>query len=262
MNRVLFAFLLASVVATPVAVRGQEGPLVEGTVVDSTGVLATGQDAPRPLAGARVWARGVRGHAMTDEGGGFQLELPGSGSHELTFHHPRLDTIGIDEMGWTQLSVPEAGLRWVELAAPSWNTLYALWCGREPGGGEAEGIVAGWVRSALDGEPLPGIAAELRPTDGGERDLASTARSDDDGLFLFCAVRSGVGYRLTVEAFGLDTADEEIRIQAGEIREEEFAFEVGGQGLLRGLVRQGEEGEPVARALVELQGPATRRRSR
>lgn len=74
-------------------------------------LLAAGQEAPLPLMGARVRARGVSGHVETDEGVRFRLELPSPGSFELSFHHPRLDTIGIDEMGWTVLSVPEEGLR-------------------------------------------------------------------------------------------------------------------------------------------------------
>lgn len=254
-------------VAGPVPLRAQ-AVVMEGVVVDSTDTSTStldtptsSSDAPVPLSGARVRVWGVEGEVEADGAGRFRLELPGPGTYELTFHHPRLDSIGIEDMGWTPVRVPEGGAGDVELAVPSWPTLYGLWCGRDPGAGAEHAIVAGWVRSTLDSLPLAGLPAELRaPEDRGPtgRALSEVTRSDEDGLFLFCLVSPGVDYRLVVDAFGLEGVDEVIRVDAGEVVELEFGFEIGGEGMLQGAVWDDGDGAPVAEAVVELEGPLTR----
>lgn len=258
---VVEALLLAAVLAwfsTPASAQAQI-VVLEGVVVDSTaGPADSRAQAPRPLTGARVWARGAGSSTETDDGGRFRLELPAAGAFELTFHHPRLDSIGIEEMGWTTVAADGPGVSGIELGVPSWPTLYALWCGRSPELEADEGIVAGWVRSTWDGSPLDGVEADLRPSPGAGQAGHFSTRSADDGLFLFCSVPAGVPYWLTVDLFGIETLEEEVRIGAGEIHEMTFEMAIGGQGSLHGLVRHAEDDAPVAGAVVELRGPVTR----
>lgn len=64
--------------------------LVEGSVVDSSS-----GDFPRPLRGAVVSIVGTSFSALVSDRGEFRMDVPLSGTYDISFTHPRTDSLGL-----------------------------------------------------------------------------------------------------------------------------------------------------------------------
>lgn len=221
--------------------------VLEGTAFDSTRMA--------PLSGARVELGGTEYRVVADRSGRFQIAEPTEGLYELRLRHSRLDQVGMPPLT-EEVELVRGEVRQVELAVPSRATLYALTCEREPGQGQ-DGAVAGRVLDPLAGAPVPDARVELLPRDEeGARPL--TVRSAEDGTFLFCSVPASVEYGLLVQAFGVVEDHGTVRVAAGEVRALDVEPASTEEGVLRGLVREGEDGAPIAGARLVLDGRTRR----
>lgn len=260
-------FALTALAATPLAVQALvEAPglraqfVVEGVVLDSAlAAPRLGEPAPleaHPLSGARVRARGAETiTAVTDARGRFRLPVDGPGAYELTFEHPRLDSLGVESPGWFPVHVPEGAPGQVSLAIPSYRTLFALMCDRIPGEGK-DGIVAG--RVFLAAEPLDRVRLDLRFPANEEGIRGYTTLSEDDGVFLFCSVATGTDLVLATDISGLVEQGRPFRLEPGEVLALDLEAAREGEGHLRGSVQEGGVGDAVAGAVVEVRGAVSR----
>jgi hypothetical protein len=161
---------------------------VEGIVFDST--------RKRPLAGATVFLKKSRKRTRTDPDGHFTISGLPEGSDEIGFLHPYSDAVRLpvslqpvliraDQPSWVDLFVP---------AGPGCPV---------PAEGPEGSVVSGVVYSAEDGRPVSGarVSVEWRTRNSAGRgapaqDWVRSARTTDDGTFLFCNLPAGLGLRI------------------------------------------------------------------
>lgn len=171
---------------------GRSGPTgsIAGVVWDST--------RGRPLRGAEVTFSGGGNTTVTDSAGRFVLEGPAEGVVELTFHHPRLDSL---PMAPTPRAVHLGGedATDVVLAVPSFPSMLALACGdRERPDGTA--VLMGHVVHADTGEPLAGVQVTV---EWSEYDVIASSQvrrytrglrmgTDARGRWVACGIPPGV----------------------------------------------------------------------
>jgi hypothetical protein len=164
-------------------VEGQS--VLEGDVVDSSRSGA-------PLPHALVRLVGTGREARADGKGHFQLAAPIDGTYDLTFAHPRLDSLGI-EVGATPVTLMRDGRSTVRLAVPSEERIVAGLC---PGGcREGSRVIVGAVRAPGE-DPMPGAVVHIEwpasvaaASQFGGRML--DVDTDVAGWFVICDVPSG-----------------------------------------------------------------------
>lgn len=160
--------------------------------------------AHAPLAGARVELSGTRSWAISGEDGTYRIDHPNAGRYQLTFAHPRLDSLGIGlEPLPVELVRGEATS--AELAIPPLREVQARLCGAEAD--PAAAIVVGRVRGP-DGEGIEGIRVVLEwerfnMTGGHTMDVGRTTTGEEavtgpGGRYHACAVV--LDRRVTVRA--------------------------------------------------------------
>ncbi len=173
-----------------------------GTVLDST-VLAEfiGGTAPVPLVGAEVVLEGTSYTATTGEEGRFTLNAPVAGEYNVTFHHPRLDSMGFD-VPPVAVSLRPGETASVALASPNLEDL--LWSVCPDPNMRGYPHIAGVVRD-LEGDPVsnadiyvssPSVPEELRRFQQfGETQGVIT--TDEWGRYLICGAvpRSRISLR-------------------------------------------------------------------
>jgi hypothetical protein len=164
-------------------VEGQA--VLEGYVVDSS-------RNGTPLAHALVRLVGTGREARADGKGHFRLAAPIDGTHDLTFAHPRLDSLGI-EVGSTPVTLMRGGRSTVTLAVPSEERIVASLC--PDGCREGSRVIVGAVR-APGGDPMPGAEVHLEwpvsvpaVSQSGGRTLAVS--TDAGGWFVICGIPFG-----------------------------------------------------------------------
>lgn len=221
----------------------REPAVLEGTVYDSTRAA--------PLEGARVELVGTDYAVETDAAGAYRLAEPTEGRFEVAVRHPRLDTLGASPLS-AEIELARGEVRRLDLAVPSPATRYARLCGTEPGA-SGQAMVAGRVLDPLARTPVSGARMELRAT-GNPGALPRVAASEDDGTFLFCSVPAPAEYRVLARVHGVVDEVDTLAIAPGEVLELEVVPPLRREGVLRGVVREGEDGEPLARASVTIRG--------
>lgn len=205
MGRMMRA-LAASALLLPQVAWAQTGR-VNGVVFDSV--------AMRPLVGAVVQAVNVANpatsrSATTDSVGRFTLAAVASGSWAIAALHPRLDSLGLDQIRATVEVAPGADVP-VVVAVPEARRLARLLCGEEALAQDTSGYLVGTLRSAgPDRAPVVGTIhvewLELTITGKGfvrTRETRSTA-SGPDGRFLACGIPAGGLVRVSA-AHGTDS---------------------------------------------------------
>jgi Carboxypeptidase regulatory-like domain/TonB-dependent Receptor Plug Domain len=169
----------------------------------------------RPFAGATIelvpaqapWMQGYT--ARSDSSGRFSIADVAAGKYLFGFLHPRLDSLGMDQVTRT-LDVKPAQTRvTADLALPSARTLAAMLCSTRR---DNVGVLLGRVYDARDGRAISvGTVlvkwGELSVGDSGVRNDAAqrSATVHDDGRFIACDVP--VDAPLLVQAVAGNIAD-------------------------------------------------------
>ena len=231
-----------------------------------------------PLAGALVTRAGAPQVALTDSLGRFTLDGVAAGPGAFVFSHPALDSLGLaDLVVSADLSLARDSA-WVALATPSRATVWARACPAAPpttdaGAGRGAGILAGVVRDAATGQPVPGVATVAwTAVDTAEGHLViaprtRAVRTDGAGAFRVCGVpmatdvevrgatdQSATGWALaTVGPRGLASVDLLVPpVRAGTLGAADSARAVV-TVVATGLVRD-SSGAPRAGARVTVDG--------
>jgi hypothetical protein len=154
--------------------------MLEGTVVDSSRGGA-------PLPGALVYLIGADRRVLADERGRFAVSGPFDGEYSVSFHHPRLDSLGI---GASERSVnlPRGVGRRLTLFVPPESEVLRRLC---PDLHADRLIVVGVVRDVTS-SAVPRARIHVRLID-----VEMRARADSAGRFVLCDVPPG---RLTLSA--------------------------------------------------------------
>lgn len=238
-------FLLASVLVATGPLAGQDSAVaparLEGTVWDSL--------SARPLAGAEVVLGEEVASTRSRADGTFVLLAP-PGRYPLTFRHADLPA-------WSSRSADpvvdlSAGVTvHVALATAAPATVLRRLCGGEGS------MVGGRVRDLLTLVPLASSSVDVR-TESPEGDSRMlTAQTQADGSFFLCLGRAR---RLEVRARLGSARSRALQVSAdeGPIVERDLFVPVSEPAELRGLVRDGGSGAPLADVDVQVLGTRLR----
>ena len=179
----------------PVSSETPRGVL-EGQVWDSTRNI--------PLESATVFLSGTQFAAATDGGGSFLLPDIPPGTFNVTFTHPRLDSLGVFSRGIDIEITPGESTR-VELGIPAEAGISVSTC-TESQLAIRNGVVLGFVREAGTEDPMEGASVTVtwstfEDRGGGtfvEHHHGLQATSDGTGRYSVCGVSPGT--TLTVQA--------------------------------------------------------------
>lgn len=172
--------VLATSLETATATRR----LVSGTVVD----LSTGQ----PLPGAVVEISGTPLRDTSDVAGAFRIEGAPPGSYNVSFTHPRLDSLGTFAR-FVPIVVGDSDVTSVTLTLPTLKAVALAIC-PDALRDTTPSMVRGTVRDP-DGAPLKGVSVQLDwtafqtvATELVRRPVSLIALSDARGSYVFCGV--------------------------------------------------------------------------
>ena len=215
---------LAATIAAGPAAAAQAGPAAPDTAARATvtGVVFDSL-ASRPLAGATVIV--ADSTVVTDAGGRFVARGIAPGRRMVAAFHLALDSLGISPVAVVE--VGPGGIADVELASPSFATLWETACGSEASSApRGIGLVYGSVRDAATGEAISGATAALSWM---RVDTASTRlRARRVGLDVNTDA-SGAYY-----ACGVDLArDIDVSVSAGSARSPQLTATVGERRVAR-----------------------------
>ena len=201
MKAVVRSGWLAAVLAVwPAAAGAQQLGALAGLVYDSL--------IGAPLAGARVFVRGVARSGITDRAGRFRIDSLPAGTHIVSFDHPELDTIGLSANA-ARIMVPAGGTFEIVLATRSGATLRRAACRERSVGPHGDSsVVFGAVRDAESGVRLAGAVVSASWTAisrgaGGQvttRPATVATRTDSLGSFYLCGLTNEVGFTLQARA--------------------------------------------------------------
>ncbi len=215
----------------PTALAGQSS--VSGFVRDSlTGKAFIGASIQLVLS-TTPWAAGFT--TQTDSIGRYVIRAIPAGVYILGFTHPRLDSLGLDQVSRTiQIDKAVPALR-ADLALPSGRTFVTSLCGQRA---DSTGAVVGRVFSADDAIQLKSGSvivrfAQMRLDGGGVRRVqrSVTAPFGTDGRYVACGIPTDASVLVQARAAALDSAAKPA--QSGEI---ELTFEPKNPFLHRDLL--------------------------
>lgn len=192
--------------APPQPATGPPATLV-GTLYDS---LTGG-----PLAGARVTVPGAMDSAVSDTGGRFRLEVPGSGDRVVTVRHPRLGLVA-DRSTQTLRFIP--GQETVlTLAVPPVRGFARVFC---PPGQRGE---AGLIGLTLAGDdPSEGLLVRLSwVAPAGARAVQQhgvETRSVARGIYTFCNLPAGRAIQVELRRGSTVIGRDRVELRRGEFR--------------------------------------------
>ncbi len=213
---------------------------VEGTVWDSL--------SARPLAGAEVVLGEGAASTLSGSDGTFVLLGP-PGRYPLTFRHPDLPAWGSGSADPVVELSPGRTAR-VALATPSPATVLRRLCGKRGS------MVGGRVRDLLTLVPLAAsVDVRAESADGATRML--TAQAQADGSYFMCLDEPR---SLEVRARLGSARSRPVQVPAdgGPVVLRDLFVQVSEPAELRGLVRDGASGAPLADAGVQVLGTRLR----
>jgi hypothetical protein len=195
----------------------------------------------KPFIGANVqlvlsttpWVAGLS--TQTDSIGRYVIKAIPPGVYILGFTHPRLDSLGLDQVSRTiEVNKAIPALR-ADLALPSGRTFVTTLCGQRA---DSTGAVVGRVFSADDDIHLKGGSvvvrfAQMRLDGGGVRRVqrSVTAPFGGDGRYVACGIPTDASVLVQARAGALDSATKPAL--SGEI---ELTFEPKNPFLHRDLL--------------------------
>ncbi len=233
--------LLLLLIGGPGAAEGQEpeAGTVRGVVYDSTAAV--------PLAGATVMLLGTPGLGETSSDGSFRIEAVPAGVRRLTFHHPRLDELGVGGGAW-EVEVEAGEETMVTLSIPSAATLAAGLCRSTPG------VLIGKLTDDEGGAPVGGSVTVRWEEDGHQR--SSATMTDRRGRYVLCGLPVGAELRVEGSAAGRVRAEILARLPGAGLLARDVALAVDRPAALVGRVIDLDDGTPVEGVEVRLDGAA------
>ena len=198
-------FTMALAVMLPAALSAQSS--VSGFVRDSlTGKPFIGANIQLVLS-ATPYVAGMS--TQTDSIGRYVIKGIAPGTYIIGFTHPRLDSLGLDQVSRT-IEVDKAiPAQRVDLALPSGRTFVTTLCGVRA---DSTGAVVGRVFSADDDVPLKSGSvvvrfAQMRLDGGGVRRVqrSVTAPFGADGRYVACGVPTDASVLVQARAAALDS---------------------------------------------------------
>lgn len=235
-----------SVCLSPAAARAQDTGVIRGIALDSTTM--------RPLAEAAVTVAGGDGQLLADSLGEFRFEGVPPGRYSLVVDHPRLDSLGLTPI-LRVVEVAPGQDQTVVFSTPSPATLRGVYCDASiPVREGKDGILIGAVHDANTqvGQPNAGVIAEWMD-DSGELG-ASAQETDRAGVFALCDLPTDRDIRITILLFGETETEEVVRFRDGRVLLEDLEVELSRPARVLGEVMDRDLGEPIANAVVTLEG--------
>lgn len=271
-----------SAITTRVAQRGT----VRGVVRDSLRGGPLARAVVQLVADASTAAEPFGVSVETDSLGQYRITGVPVGRYLVGFHHPRLDSLGLEPPvhGVDIGSVSDVR---ADLAIPSAKRFRATVCGD---GRSSGAMLLGFVRRSGDQAPIKGAELEaawlelqIDRQGIGNRLHRRTQRSGDNGWFVFCDVPSPGNIALRVVA-GSDTLEaiefemggdaverRELFIGPSRVRTIRDSVHLGdsvvvrtrseriGDATVHGAIVRADNGKPLANAQVAIaNGPSTR----
>jgi len=279
LSAIVFGLLSLAPASGQEAAQPPGRAVVSGTVTDSL--------ARAPLAGAIVQLVDASGSsvrattAMSDSAGRFAFRDVAAGSYLVGFHHPVLDSLGLEPILRRATVGAEQSLR-VDLAIPGPARVQAALCGT-PGSGASGGLLVGVVRDARGGAPVPGATVQAEwlemsfGSSGISRSIARrNATTGETGWFVLCDVPNPGTLFLAAGSGSAGTDRVEVDVpRGGFLRRDLFVGEAAlargdaagdsvparrtGTGSVSGVVVPAEGGRALEGALIRIEGgPETR----
>jgi hypothetical protein len=191
------------------AARETPRGVLEGQVWDSTRNI--------PLENATVFLSGTQFAVATDAGGSFMLPNLPPGDFNVTFTHPRLDSLGVFSRGIDIEITPGEATR-VELGIPAEAGISISVC-TESQLAARDGVVLGFVREAGTEEPMEGALVTLtwstfEDRGGGtfvEHLHGLQATSDGTGRYSACGVSPGATLNVQASFQGRKSVPVQLR---------------------------------------------------
>ena len=246
-----------------------ETPLAEvvGVVVDSS----AGHEAP--LAGATVRVAGTWFADTTDQQGVFRLRVPLDGEYDVTFSHPRGDSLGYEPQPRSVRFARRGATDTLRFTLPPIPDIVAMQCPDLASDGR---VLVGRVRDALTSDPAPGVrvVASWQRVDHNLafQDLEGAATTDSSGMYVLCGLeheRPAIVYatgdatlsdmiRLAFEGTGVAVGGEyyeTYQTSAGIWRLDLTLHRRGERtAMVTGLVTDAVGGRPIPGAVVRIGG--------
>jgi hypothetical protein len=245
-------------------IRGADGvpvyiadvAMIAGRVIDEV--------SGGPLAGSRVFLLGTGDTATADAAGRFVLSRPYAGDYQMTFSHPRLDSLGyVPEE--TPVTLRRGHTETVTLALPRPEVVLRSVCG---GGNLSpdDRAIVGVVRHSERGPPLVGAEVTARWRDFGQiaegriDSRGATVLTDSTGFYRLCGVP--VDRRVTLVARYAEYTSNAVELVLDESGAERWIWRRdlilgslhGAPAVVRGKVTEAQQGGPVSRAEVLVAG--------
>lgn len=241
----------------PQAASAQSAPTgrLAGVVFDSTRMQPVADALVQLLRADRAGTRATR----TDARGRFQADSLPSGTWVVAALHPRLDTLGVEQLS-RGVEVRGRGTTRVVLAVPALRTMVARVCSRAAAE-DSTGYLRGTVRGVLSGSADAGGTvrftwAELEiGADGVRRSLANVeAAINGEGRYLACGVPPDVPLQVRAWRGADSTGVLEFAMPEGGIAVLDLAVgPAQGTGRVAGRVQQ-PSGQPLDGARVSVWG--------
>lgn len=199
-----------SVELAPGVVWSSDAARLTGTLVDSTRGV--------PLADAAVYLAGTAYYALTQADGSFAFSDLPSGTYDLTFRHPRLDTLALVAPR-TRVTLARGAAAAAALAVPSVATQLVAACGDTIPPARRT-VIRGQVRAKAGGAPVPDVRlaiAGLQQREGIVTTAAGEGRTDAQGRFTLCDLPPMAPVTLRFSAEGVGTAERVATPVAGTL---------------------------------------------
>lgn len=207
------------------SVHGADAPRsIAGVVFDSV--------ANRPLSAAHVHLADLGRDTVADSLGAFRFDSVGAGVHAVWADHPTLDLLGLNALGARVDATPQE-VTTLDLAVPSFATLWRVACGQDSVPRGPEGFVFGRVRSGVASAGASGasIAMRWRPVTpegtSGTAESRRTVQADASGSYAVCGIPDRQVVTISASDSGVSTVPVSFRVSAARITRRDVTLPSG-----------------------------------
>jgi hypothetical protein len=198
---------------------------------------------------------GTSRSAISDARGHFRIDSVAPGTYTLTMLHGALDSLGLS--GASTKLVVNGAIDAARVSVPSFATLWRAACGTTHVPADS-GFIFGSVRDARVDMPVAAATVALSFSDYGvdnaaglvERHWSGTATTGDDGSYVLCGLPLETSLRMVASKDSLassviDVRAGSLRVQRRDLLISAIEDSMAPRGIVRGIVRRKENGQPV-----------------
>lgn len=198
---------------------------IVGTVFDSV--------ANQPLSGAHVHLADVGRDVVADSLGGFRFDSVGTGVHAVWADHPTLDLLGLNALG-ARVDATAQAVTTLNLAIPSFVTLWRVACGSDTTARDGTGFVFGRVLSSTPSRGTQGTSIDIawravaddRPS-GPVAETRRTVHSDSTRSYAVCGIPDRRVVTIAASDRGVSTVPVSFRVSAARITRRDITLPLG-----------------------------------